>query len=438
VAVLAGASPAGAFVSGDGLRVVSEQHLDARLVALQLHSAALGADTDVRVLLPTGYAPGAHRRYPVLYLLDGTSGTAADWTTSGGAEATTAGLPLIVVMPNIDRGGDGGGWCTNSVDRDPGAWETYHVAELIPWIDANLPTIAGRGGRAIAGLSQGGFCAMSYAARFPDRFGTALSYSGAPDIAYDAEARTIITPVIEYTASVLDGAAPDAMFGPRDSNEINWAAHDPATLAANLGDTRLSLFTGNGQPGPLDGGASLLTLLTAGPIEAGAERLTELFQQRLQTLGIPGSFDDYGPGTHTWPYWARDLSQSIDAIMSDFAHPLPDPRQVTYTSGDGAYAVYGWEVAMHRRVRELSTLAAADRSGFELRGSGSATVATPAFYAPRSVHLVRVGRGRRHRLRATASGRLLFTVPLGPSNTVPEFSAGGSSTKVFSTVVRVG
>ena len=65
----------------------------------------------------TGYTSHPHRRYGVLYLLHGTSGRAADWTTSGGAEQTTAGRPLIVVMPDIGLNGDGGGWCTNWVTR---------------------------------------------------------------------------------------------------------------------------------------------------------------------------------------------------------------------------------------------------------------------------------------------------------------------------------
>jgi hypothetical protein len=49
----------------------------------------------------------------VLYLLHGSSGGAADWTSHGGAEQTTAGLGLIVVMPDIALRYDGGGWCTN-------------------------------------------------------------------------------------------------------------------------------------------------------------------------------------------------------------------------------------------------------------------------------------------------------------------------------------
>ena len=58
-------------------------------------------------------------------------------------------------------------------------WETFHIDPFIPWIDSNLRTIPHRRGRAIAGLSQGGFCSLSYAARHPDMFTSVAGFSGA-------------------------------------------------------------------------------------------------------------------------------------------------------------------------------------------------------------------------------------------------------------------
>ena len=97
------AAPAGAIAlrSGDGLTVTSVKQLDSRLTSLYLKTAALPSPVDVRILLPAGYASHPRTRYPVLYLLDGTSGHASDWTVAGDAEKTTTGMPLIVVMPNM-------------------------------------------------------------------------------------------------------------------------------------------------------------------------------------------------------------------------------------------------------------------------------------------------------------------------------------------------
>jgi S-formylglutathione hydrolase FrmB len=423
---------------GDGLHLVSFKQLDPRLVAATVRTAALPTPAIIRILLPAGYSAHPHRRYPVFYLLHGTSGYASDWTVRGGAEQTTAGRPLIVVMPDIDLGGDGGGWCTNWPDGMY-KWETFHVDQLIPWIDRNLRTIASRSGRAIAGLSQGGFCSTSYAARHPDLFATALGYSGAPDIAYDPDAAAGSTAIINATEVFLDHVPPNSMFGDRATNEVNWAAHDPTTLAPNLRWTSLFMYFGNGQPGPLDSGPPSLYAMT---IEGAVWRDNVDFHNRLEALGIPSFYDDYGPGTHSWPYWARDLRQSIGQIMAGFAHPPAAPRTVTYTSADDQYAVYRWRVTMHRTAREFSTLEHAAARGFALAGSGSGTVLTPPLYQPRRRYRVRlIGDrvSRRMTLTATRSGRLQITVPLGPSNRYQEYTAAAyaAGTAVYTTRVSI-
>jgi S-formylglutathione hydrolase FrmB len=422
------------FADGSGLQVLSQRSLDPRLLESRVRSAMLPAPANVRILLPNGYAKHKHRRYPVLYLFDGTSGYASDWTTRGDAEATTAGLPLIVVMPDIALGGNGGGWCTNWVGPAEGSprWETFHIDQLIPWVDRNLRTDTHRSARAIAGLSQGGFCAMSYAARHPDLFGTAVSYSGADDIAYGGVAQLEVTPIINLTEVVLDGVPANSMFGPRLTDEINWAAHDPATLAPNLAATHLLMYTGNGLPGPFDGGK-----INGGAniIENGVHTLTLQFHQRLDSLGIPNYLDDYGTGTHSWPYWTRDLKQSIGTIMSSLTAAPQATGPVTFTSADPSYSVFGWSVQTERKVREFSTLRNATAAGFALEGSGGAVVRTPAVYRPgRSYAVTATGAGPgTSTLRADTGGRLSIPVSLGPSDTVQQYVIDGST---FGTTVR--
>ena len=220
-----------AFGDSAGIHVVSTERLDPRLYSVRVSSGALGRAVDVRVLLPAGYADQPATRYPVLYLFHGTSGRASDWTTLGDAERTTAGLPLIVVMPDAGFDGDGGGYFTdwyNDGAGGPPRWETFHIDQVLPWIDHTLRTVAERRGRAIYGLSQGGFGSMSYAARHPDLFVAAGAYSGAVDTAADPEAIALMTPIVIGTTFGLDGKPPDSIFGPRLTEELNWRAHDEA------------------------------------------------------------------------------------------------------------------------------------------------------------------------------------------------------------------
>jgi S-formylglutathione hydrolase FrmB len=421
---------------------LSQTQLDPRLIELSVSTTTLPGPAKVRILLPPDYSSNPGRRYPVFYLLHGTSGRASDWTEMGDAERTTAGLPVIVVMPDIALDGDGGGWCTNWVNGGAYGvpeWETFHMAQLIPWVDHNLRTIATREGRAIAGLSQGGFCSMSYAARHPDLFSIALAYSGAPDIAYDPEAEAGSTAIINATEVGLDGVPPNSIFGDRATDEINWADHDPATLANNLRGLDLFLYTGNGVPGPLDPSP-------VNPygtfIEGAVHQDTVDFHNRLDALGIPSFYDDYGPGTHSWPYWTRDLQQSIGPIMDDFAHPPPAPARVTYTTADAQYAVYGWQVSMHRTAEEFSTLEEAGSQGFALAGSGSGTVLTPSVFVPGASYAVALRRGNTSQSTtavADPQGRLSIDVPLGPPNPYQQDTAAAmaAGTTVYTTTVSI-
>ncbi|MGI5205847.1 alpha/beta hydrolase [Spirillospora sp. CA-108201] len=410
------AGPAVRFTDSGGIHVVGVRRVDDRQYALRVSTAALGRAVDVRVLLPTGYdrRPGA--RFPVLYLFHGTSGRASDWVDRGDAERTTAGRPLITVMPDGGFDGNGGGWYTDWADPrtalGPSRWETFHVTQLIPWIDRNLRTVPRREGRAVAGLSQGGFGAMSYAARHPELFVSAASFSGAPDIAHDPVVSVGATGVISYVAAFGDGVHPDAIFGSRLADATNWRGHDPATLAPNLRGMRLALHTATGVPGPLD---PPVPDPAAMGIEALTHASTVSFHRRLEALGIPSRYDDHVLGTHTFPYWARDLRQHIGPLMRTFAAPPRPPAKISYRSADRTWSQWGWTISVERpEARRFSALTGASATGFALRAAGTATVTTPASYRPGARVVIRVTRGRTHEVIRTAagpSGRLRLTLP---------------------------
>jgi S-formylglutathione hydrolase FrmB len=402
------------FHTASGLRVVHVTRIDQRQYDVAVSTPALGRTVHVRVLVPANYRD-TRERLPVLYLFHGTSGRASDWVNQGNAEKATAGLGLIVVMPDAGFDGDGGGWFTNWVDMKtalgPSQWETFHVEQLIPWVDANLRTVATRNGRAIAGLSQGGFGSMTYAARHPDLFVSAAAFSGAPDVDYNPILAAGATGVIEATAVGLDGVEPDAMFGSRATNEINWQGHDPADLVDNLRSVDVWLFTATGQPGPYDSGPPNLT--TSG-IEFATHESTAGFVQRAQQEGVPFHLVDYTYGTHTWPYWARDLVEYLPHAMELFARPSGGPPRVSFESIDSTWSQWGWSVVLRRTGGpQFSALMGAGPAGFTLRGTGTAIVTTPASYKPQSGAVVRISGRPPMAVTADSAGRLEITVPLG-------------------------
>ena len=413
-----------AFHDSAGLTVDSATQTDARTWHLVVETASLSRPVRVNVLLPEGYSAGSDR-YPVLYLFHGTSGGADDWLDAGHAEAATDPYPMIVVMPDAGYANDGGGWFTNWVDQQTslGAsnWETFHVDQLVPWVDANLRTIADRSERAIAGLSQGGFGSFSYAARHPDLFSSAASFSGAPDIASSPVVQAAAGLVICGTASGLDGVEPFAMFGDPILKRLNWQGHNPANLVTNLRDTDLELWTGNGVPGPLAPPSSATP--GAAAVETITHESTLSFTRIARGHHVAYTLDNYGAGTHEWPYWARDLTQYLAALAPQFAHPAAAPHSVSYRSVDKSWTQWGWHAANQRgRALGWSALTGASTTGFGYTG-GPAVVTTPAAYTP-GAHYTATGAGPAQHLVADGTGRLTVAVP-GTTATVT-ISAGSN------------
>lgn len=409
------AAPASPFSDGHGLHVVSAEATSPREWHLVVATRQLERPVRVTILLPRGYDTTT-RRYPSLYLFHGTSGGADDWVDSGEARQATRDEPFVVVMPDMGYDSNGGSWFANWADQHTALgranWETFHIDQLVPWVDDNLRTVRARWGRAVAGLSQGGFGSFSYAARHPDMFVSAASFSGAPDIAEDPRAQALGQSLVRAITVGLDGVQPDAIFGDPVARAINWKGHNPASLVTNLADTDLRLWCGNGQPGPYDDPAAPNSGATA--IEAAVHESTGYFVQAADAAGVAHAYDDYGPGTHSWPYWARDLRTYLPHLADVVAEHRSRPDAIDYRSVDATWSQWHWRVVTHRaEAQAWSRLEDASVDGFGYAGS-PATVRTPASYEPgRAYRVTYVGGTGPGRVVADARGRLHLRVVPG-------------------------
>jgi S-formylglutathione hydrolase FrmB len=145
-------------------------------LTVELNSKLMARSMPYRVILPSGYhaREKATERYPVIYLLHGLSGHFDNWTNKTKLAEYAAGFGYIIVTP---EGGDG--WYTDSASVPNDRYETYITDELIPEIDKKYRTVADRNGRAIAGLSMGGYGAFKFGLKYPEKFVLAGSFSGA-------------------------------------------------------------------------------------------------------------------------------------------------------------------------------------------------------------------------------------------------------------------
>ncbi|MGB0212080.1 alpha/beta hydrolase [Algiphilus sp.] len=316
-------SPVGASASA-AIHVVEVKPRTERLARYLVSTPSLQMSTStplrINVILPAGYDRHPQRHYPVLYALPGTSNTADVWLNNIDTIEMTASLPLIVVIPDGTFDADGGGFYTNWVDqttsRGIANWETFHTEELVAWIDENFRTHADRSTRAIVGISQGGFGSMSYAARNPDLYGAAASFSGAVDIYHNPVCRLGAVTLMSTIMTGLNGVPPFAPFGNPASHADNWRAHDPGSLVDNLANTKVDLYTSTGLPGLPDLTDPAVVGTVA--IEALLHASNRCFKQAADAAGIDYGWHSYVIGTHAWNYANRSLADYLPRLMMFF------------------------------------------------------------------------------------------------------------------------
>jgi putative tributyrin esterase len=149
---------------------------------VEFNSDYVGRKMKYNIVLPAKYEQSSDR-FPVLYLLHGLTGNYTNWARMGVPQYARP-LDLIVVMADA-----GNSWYVNWVKSDDGQknnWDDAIAKDLVGHVDANFRTIARREGRAINGLSMGGFGGLVLGLRHPDLFCSIGSHSGA--VAYAKQA----------------------------------------------------------------------------------------------------------------------------------------------------------------------------------------------------------------------------------------------------------
>ena len=234
-------------------------------------SQALGRPTTFRVILPDGYTTTL-RRYPTLYLLHGLTGTYSDWESRTDVFRHARAHDFIIVMPD---GQDS--WYTDSQGDPAAKFETAIARDLVAEVDRTYRTIATRHGRAIAGLSMGGYGALKYGVKYPSTFSVAGSFSGA--VAAGSAA---------FTGGRNEKLAKELLviYGPPDSK--TRAENDLLVLIEKANPAQLPYLY-------LDCGTDDFLLDSNRALVAV-----------LQKKKIAYEYHEV-PGAHTWDYWDRQL-----------------------------------------------------------------------------------------------------------------------------------
>jgi S-formylglutathione hydrolase FrmB len=419
--------------------LVSDRAVDntaGRLHELTIDAPALYGQTHAYVLLPKDYDPSGTTRYPVLYLLHGAIDNYGQWWR-GGVESIVDDAhlrPFITVMPDAGAWGFYSDWYGSDLDghtpNPPPAWTQYHIHELIPLIDGHFPTDAQRSSRAIAGLSMGGFGAMSYAARFPDLFAAAGSFSGVvdPDLDYPYGNAFLTLASLYFDTGHVD----QCVWGDLVTQRARWEGNDPTSLAGNLAGTSLFVASGGGDaqapqgiaPSPDDAGDPV-GVFTQPSVEETCFLMSRAFTQALDADGIAHTDDFYGSGTHSMKYWSADLRKFLPQMAAAWASPatVPPARTFDYRSIGDRFSVWGWTFTAHRDATAFTELTRVGRGGLTAAGSGTLDVVTAPLYEPGAQYTV-TGGGPARAIAAGDDGRLRFAIDLGSPAVVTIAPAG--------------
>jgi S-formylglutathione hydrolase FrmB len=257
------------------------------VVEREFRSAALDRDWKYAVYLPDGYDSAA-LTYPVLYLLHGNAGSRLSWIADGRIRQTADALiaagdipPCIIVMPDA-----GTSWY---VDRKE-AMETALLDDLIPDVERHWKAQTARDGRLIGGLSMGGYGALRFALKYPERFAAAALLSPAiydPEPPESSAARRVgVFGAPEYDGNVW--------------RDLNWPPLWDAYLAKQ---TPVPMYINSGDDDEFF-------------IEAEAAKLYSLLRAHKQPAQLR-----IVDGAHAWPVWESTIGEAMRYVFRFAARP---------------------------------------------------------------------------------------------------------------------
>ncbi|MGW9213718.1 alpha/beta hydrolase [Embleya sp. NPDC055664] len=277
----------------------------------------------VRIWLPDDYATDPANRYPVLYLLHGGFGDFEQWSESDAGDVLNTidrrTFKGIVVMPEGGKAGWYTDWAGHTQGNFAPMWETFHMRQLVPWIDANFNTIDNRSGRAIAGVSMGGLGALRYAADLRDRFSAVGAFSGGTTLADDRALNRVADSMLGYGAAtswngLIDAnyrvfgtplERAEAVYGP----QANWSAITPVGLAAA---GKYADYAGSSGKFAMYSGGANGQGLPSGQGESDIKTWNDQLRAVIGTSFTPRYCT--GPGEHGWDYWRNDLRDFIQYV----------------------------------------------------------------------------------------------------------------------------
>jgi S-formylglutathione hydrolase FrmB len=271
-----------------------------RIECSSLDSRILRRAVRYCVQLPAPYdhkdAKGQLPRYPVLYFLHGLGDDEQSFFKTGGwtliedlRQRGKIGNFLIVAPEGRNS------FYINSADGKE-RYSDFFLRELMPYIEKKYRVVPGRAGRAVSGISMGGYGALRFAFAYPQLFSAVSAQSTA---------LMLVSPQELNAAARSRGPlvrALSAVFG--DPIDVaHWRANDPFLLAKKSQATlkKMTIYFNCGQSD-----------------DYGFEKGAAALDKQLTAEGIPHEYRPY-PGDHSLNYFLAHLGETMQFHSRAFA-----------------------------------------------------------------------------------------------------------------------
>jgi len=270
-----------------------------RIDCSALNSRILKQVVHYCVYLPAGYDAGANqhpvRRYPVLYFLHGlgdneqTLFNSGGWTLLDDLRNQRKMGDFLIVAPEARRS-----FYINSTNGSV-RYSDFFLQEFLPYIERGYRVRPGRSGRAISGVSMGGYGALRFAFAYPELFS-----------AVSAQSAALITDAPhELDAASRSGAPLTGVLGPVFGKPIDvahWNNNSPFVLAKKNAPAlrRLAIYFNCGQDD-----------------NYGFEKGAAVLHDELQKEGVKHEYHPY-PGDHSLTYFLSHFAEVMEFHSREF------------------------------------------------------------------------------------------------------------------------
>jgi S-formylglutathione hydrolase FrmB len=275
-----------------------------RIDCSALNSRILKQPIRYCVFIPSGYdagaAPHSARRYPVLYFLHGlgdnerTLFNSGGWTLLDDLRSEHKMGDFLIVAPEGRRS-----FYVNSADGSF-RYSDFFLEEFLPYIEGKYRVRAGRAGRAISGISMGGYGALRFAFAHPQLFSAVSAQSAA----LVTESPKQLDSASQTGVPILNVLAP--VFG-RPIDVPHWSANNPFYLAKRNAPAlqKLAIYFNCGQDDNYG-------------FEKGAAQL----DAELKTESVKHEYHAY-PGDHSITYFLSHFAEVMEFHSKAFGLEAP-------------------------------------------------------------------------------------------------------------------